>query len=315
MQHIQSLENAHLDHPSIVTVGVFDGVHRGHQHLISHLVQAAHASNRLAVVLTFFPHPDVVIRGIQGPYYLTTPDERAALLGELGVDVVITHPFNDQTRQIRAADFVDLLTRHLKMASLWATPDFALGYKREGNVAYLIEQGHQKGFTVETIDLLFTDGNGERISSGRIRAALAEGDVQKVASDLGRYYRVSGIVVDGEKRGRQIGFPTANMAYWEQQVLPKNGIYASLAHLGSETFMAMTNVGVRPTFNGHNITVEPYLLDFDRDIYGQRLDLDFVAWLRGEAKFTSIDDLIARIRQDVEEGRVILEKIIEPRAR
>ncbi|MBI5929378.1 MAG: bifunctional riboflavin kinase/FAD synthetase [Chloroflexi bacterium] len=314
MQHIQSLENAQLDRPSIVTVGVFDGVHRGHQHLIRRLVTEAHASNRLAVVLTFFPHPDVVLRGIQGPYYLTTPDERAMLLGEFGVDVVITHPFNDQTRQIRAADFVDLLTQRLKMASLWATADFAMGYKREGNMAYLTQQGQQKGFTVETIDLLFTDGNGERISSEHIRVALIDGDVRKVASDLGRYYRVSGIVVDGEKRGRQIGFPTANMAYWEQQVLPKNGIYACLAHLGAETFMAMTNVGVRPTFDGNNITVEPYLLDFDRDIYGQRLDLDFVAWLRGEAKFTSIEELIAQIQRDVEEGRVILDKIISPHA-
>jgi riboflavin kinase/FMN adenylyltransferase len=307
MQHIQSLENVQLERPSIVTVGMFDGVHRGHQHLVKRLVEAAHASDRAAVVMTFFPHPDTVIRNIQGPYYLTSPDERAALLGELGVDVVITHPFNDDTRQIRAANFVDLLTRHLKMSALWATEDFALGYKREGNMAFLAEQGREKSFTVETIDLVFTDDNGERISSAKIRDLLAEGEIAKATDGLGRYYRISGEVVHGEKRGRKIGFPTANIDYWDLQVLPKNGVYACYARLGNETFKAMTNIGIRPTFDGQAVTIEAHLLDFDRDIYGQHLELDFVAWLRGEAKFSGLDALIKQIGADVEAGRALLD--------
>lgn len=307
MQHIQSLENVQLERPSIVTVGMFDGVHRGHQHLVKRLVEAAHNSDRAAVVMTFFPHPDTVIRNIQGPYYLTSPDERAALLGELGVDVVITHPFNDHTRQIRAANFVDLLTRHLKMSALWATEDFALGYKREGNMAFLAEQGREKGFTVETIDLVFTDDNGERVSSAKIRDLLAEGEIAKANDGLGRYYRIGGEVVHGEKRGRKIGFPTANIGYWDLQVLPKNGVYACYAHLGNETFKAMTNIGIRPTFDGQAVTIEAHLLDFDRDIYGQHLELDFVAWLRGEAKFNGLDALIKQIGADVEAGRALLD--------
>jgi riboflavin kinase/FMN adenylyltransferase len=307
MQHIQSIEIVQLERPSIVTVGMFDGVHRGHQHLVKRLVEAAHSSDRAAVVMTFFPHPDTVIRNIQGPYYLTSPDERATLLGELGVDVVITHPFNDDTRQIRAANFVDLLTRHLKMSALWATEDFALGYKREGNMAFLAEQGREKSFTVETIDLVFTDDNGERISSAKIRDLLAEGEIAKATDGLGRYYRISGEVVHGEKRGRKIGFPTANIGYWDLQVLPKNGVYACYARLGNETFKAMTNIGIRPTFDGQAVTIEAHLLDFDRDIYGQHLELDFVAWLRGEAKFSGLDALIKQIGADVEAGRALLD--------
>src|SRR5688572_21151751 len=133
MRHIYNLSDAHLDRPAIVTIGVFDGVHRGHQHLLKPLVEHAHKTNRLAVVLTLFPHPDLVLRGLQGRYYLTTPEQKAYLLGELGVDVVVTQPFNDDVRLISAATFVDQLRDHLNMAELWVTSDFAMGHQREGN--------------------------------------------------------------------------------------------------------------------------------------------------------------------------------------
>lgn len=308
MKHIYNLSEAQLDQPSIVTIGVFDGVHRGHQHLLAPLVAEAHATGRLAVVLTLFPHPDIVLRGLTGRYYLTTVEQQAQLLGELGVDVVITHPFDNTVRQIRAADFVDQLLSHLKMTSLWLTADFALGYQREGNFAYLSTQGKEKGFEVRQIDLLTSnaDNGASVISSSKIREALRAGNVEQAADWLGRPYRVEGPVVHGSHRGKQLGFPTANMDVWEEQVLPSNGIYACWAILNGERFMAMTNVGIAPQFNEPVIRVEPYILDFDRDIYGQKLSIDFVKRLRDEAKFDSLDGLIQQINADVEQGRALL---------
>lgn len=312
MRHIYNLTHAQLDRPSIVTIGVFDGVHRGHQFLIRRLVEEARQTNRLAVVLTFFPHPDVVLRGLTGRYYLMTPDEKAHFLMEMGVDYVVTQPFNDEVRHIHADVYVDRLLSHLQMQMLWVGSDFAMGYQREGNVSFLREQGRQKGFGLHEIDLVMTDGT--TLSSTAIRQAIQSGDMEQAREWLGRAYSLSGEVVHGEGRGHKIGFPTANMQIWEEQVLPANGIYAGWARLGSEHFMAMTNVGVRPTFEGSNITVEPYLLDFDRDIYGERLEVSFEKRLRPEAKFNSIDELIAQIRSDVEIGRAYLEGLEASRA-
>ncbi len=309
MQHVEALEHVQLDRPSVVTVGVFDGVHVGHQQLIHQLVTEAHQTQRAAVVLTFFPHPDVILRGTAGRYYLTTPEEKAALLGELGVDGVVTHPFDEHIRQIRAADFVDQLLDHLKMSALWATADFALGYKREGNLQFLAAQGQEKNFTVETIELVHRDGNGAKISSSDIRAVLAEsGEVQQAATWLGRNYSVHGKVVQGNQRGRTIGFPTANLDVWEQKVVPAFGVYACRARIGHERFNAVTNVGNRPTFEGKNMTIEAHLLDFDRDIYGQDVQLEFVQRLRGEQKFDGIEALVAQIGKDRDTAREILQK-------
>ncbi|PJF44286.1 MAG: bifunctional riboflavin kinase/FMN adenylyltransferase [Phototrophicales bacterium] len=303
--HVQSLSQLSVEQPSIVTVGMFDGVHRGHQWLVRQLVEAAQKNQYLSVVLTFFPHPDVVIRGITGRYYLTEPNERAELLGELGVDIVVTFPFNEQVRQMRAQTFVDQLVEHTKMVEFWATADFALGYKREGNIAFLQEQGTIKGFRVHTIELV-ADEQGDILRSALIRDVLNAGDIRRVSYLLGRPYRVKGTVVHGEKRGRKIGFPTANVSVWEGKLLPANGVYACWAFLGEERFMAVTNVGQRPTFDGEDITVEAHLLDFDRDIYGEELALDFVERLRGEMKFDGIQSLINQIQQDVMLGRSIL---------
>jgi riboflavin kinase/FMN adenylyltransferase len=307
MRHIYNLADAQLQQPSIVTIGVFDGVHKGHQYLVQKLVDEARATKRLAVVLTFFPHPDVVLRGLQGRYYLTTAEQKAEELMKLGVDYVVTHPFNETVRQIRAADFVDQLVDCLRMKALWVGSDFAMGYKREGNVPFLRQQGEQKDFVVHEIDRIEAEGGA--ISSTAIRQAVQEGRVDEAKAWLGRAYTVVGEVIPGEKRGRQIGFPTANMDVWNEQVLPANGIYASWARLGDEVFMAATNVGVRPQFGGDNITVEPYLLDFDRDIYGQQLELSFEKRLRPEGKFNSLEELIAQIGRDVDETRAYLSKI------
>lgn len=309
MNHIYHLSHIHLLKPSYVTIGVFDGVHLGHQHLIRRLVKQAHDNNQLAVVLTFYPHPDKVVRGVEGRYYLTDPEQRAEYLLELGVDCVITHPFDETIRQMRAADFVDQLLTYPKLGTLWVGDDFALGYKREGNVPFLREQGSEKGFSVDVIDMVSSDDDGATISSTLIRQAVQVGEMERVRSLLGRGYALRGEVVHGKKRGRTIGFPTANVNVWDEQIIPANGVYAGWAYLDGERFMAMSNVGVSPTFAYKGVTVEAYLLDFDRDIYGETLTVTFEKFLRPEARYDSLDDLIAQINQDVDDGRRYLETL------
>lgn len=310
MKHIYDLVNAQLQQPSIVTIGVFDGVHRGHAHLIRQLAQHAHSSGRLAVVLTFFPHPDIVLRGLKGRYYLMTADERAEQLLALGVDVVVTHPFNEQLRQVRAADFVDQLLHHLRMQRLWVGSDFALGYKREGNVAFLRAQGQLHHFEVEVVDLVESGSDHEIISSTLIRECLEAGDVERAKALLGRGYAVSGAVIHGDKRGRKIGFPTANIGVWEEQVIPANGVYAGWATLGENRYMAVTNVGIRPTFASSSVTIEAHLLDFNQEIYGKRLTVTFEKRLRAEQKFSDVDALMAQIAADAAAGRAYLEQTL-----
>ncbi len=305
MKHIYDLAHVQLQQPSVVTIGVFDGVHKGHQHLIRRLVEEARSTNRLAVVLTFFPHPDILLRGLTGRHYLTTPEQRAEYLGELGVDTVITLTFNQEMRQIRAATFVDTLIERLKLSSLWVGSDFAMGYQREGNVAFLRMEGEEKGFSLHMIDLIVAETDSA-ISSTSIREALLAGEVEKARMWLGRSYTLTGEVVHGDHRGRELGFPTANMHVWDEQVIPANGIYAGWVTLGSERFMAATSVGVRPHFNGDDVRVEPYILDFDRDIYGQQLTFSFERYLRPEMKFDSLDGLLKQIRADVQTSREYL---------
>lgn len=316
MNHVYALQDVRLERPAIVTIGVFDGVHRGHQHLIGQLVEQARRTGRLAVVLTLFPHPDRVLLGLTGPHYLTTPEHKAELLGALGVDVVVTQRFDETTRRMRAAAFIDLLRAHLNLSSLWVTADFAMGYQREGNFAFLAAQGAEKGFEVQQTDLLASEDH-ELISSSRIRAALAEGDIASANDWLGRPYRVEGVVVHGDRRGHTIGFPTANIDVWAEQIIPASGVYACHAILGKgasqERFLAVTNIGRRPTFDGEDRTrVEAHLLDFERMIYGERLVLAFVARLRDEQKFSGLEALREQIGRDVARGRALLTRADQP---
>jgi riboflavin kinase/FMN adenylyltransferase len=307
LRHIRNLAEANLSRESVVTIGAFDGVHRGHQYLVGQLVEHARQTGRVPVVLTFFPLPKIVLSGPQPGLYLTLPDEKAALLGELGVELVVTHPFNEQVRRTHATDFVTALSDHLKMAALWVGEDFAMGYRREGDVAFLRRQAAEHGFALRVVDLM--DAGGERVSSSRVRAALADGDVAEAARLLGRPYRVTGEVVQGAGRGQTIGIPTANLALDVRKAIPRVGVYAAHATPGGggQAYPAVVNIGVRPTFDGSNtLTVEAHLLDFDGDLYGQTLSLDFVARLRDEKKFEGVDALAAQIRADVEQGRRIL---------
>ena len=292
-----------VDHkrPTYVTIGSFDGVHLGHQTLLRAMVTRARQDGARAAALTFFPHPRRVMQTLPPRFYLTTLDDRVHLLAEQGIDLIITHPFDDEVRQIRAAAFVDQLLAALDMRQLWGS-NIALGYKREGDVPFLRQQGAEKGFTVETMTDL-VDWGGAPVSSRRVRDALAAGDMATVNGCLGRLYGVRGLVVKGDQRGRTIGFPTANLALWDELLLPGFGVYATYATIHGRRYAAATNVGVRPTVNGSDVTIEAHLLDFDEDIYGEEVRLEFVRRTRPEMKFAGLEALKAQIMADVEEVR------------
>ncbi len=287
--------------PSLVTIGVFDGVHLGHRRLLAGLVRRARHTGLRSVVVTFYPHPDLVLRGLHGRYYLTRPQEKEALLRGQGIDDVYTLAFDDALRRVSAEAFCRQLRQGLDMRELSIGQDFALGHRREGDVSRLRQLGRQTGFDVRVNDLV-RDGQG-KISSTAIRKALEAGDLAGARRGLGRSHVVAGEVVRGAGRGRQLGFPTANIALWEQQVIPANGVYASQVWLGEERFHAATNVGRRPHFDGEALTVEPHILDFDRDIYGQWLRVSFEVRLRDERKFDSLDALVTQIAADAEASR------------
>ncbi len=299
MRHLSDIKEAKLTSDTLVSIGVFDGVHIGHQTLIKRLVHSARAAGRKAVLITFFPHPDKVLRDAPERYYLTPPAKRAELLLGLGVDIVITQTFDQDLRLMPAADFVELLVNTLRMKELWVGADFALGFQREGNISFLRAAGKQRGFNVRAIELIAGQDGAALIRSSKLRALAQQGDMAAVKALLGRAYSIEGEVALGEQRGRSIGVPTANLAVWSEQIIPANGVYAAWACLGDETFMAATNIGRRPTFAGRALSIEAHLLDFDRDIYGQQLELRFERRLRAERKFDSLAALVAQIKVDI----------------
>lgn len=305
MQHYWSLEDVQLQN-AWVTIGSFDGVHRGHQEIIRQLTAGARKAGAPAVVLTFHPHPAVVLGKRSDPFYLTGPEARAALLGELGTDYVITHPFTFELANMTAAEFMAMVKERLGLSHLWVGYDFALGRKRQGDVATLRELGKSLGYTLDVMPPI--QAGSETISSSQIRAALANGEVERAAGLLGRPYAVPGRVIHGDGRGRTIGVPTANLEVWAEQAIPKAGVYVCQAQLGEEMWGAVTNVGVRPTFENQPASprVEVHLLDFDRDLYGQEVRLFFLARLRDEQRFPTIDALVAQIHADITRGREIL---------
>jgi riboflavin kinase/FMN adenylyltransferase len=305
MQHITSLEEAQLGRPSVVTIGAFDGVHRGHQTLVRQLLAHAQRSGLTSVVLTFYPHPEMVLRGSRPGFYLTLPDTKAHLLGEMGIEWVVTHPFDDTVRHMRAADFVSSLLNYLSMKSLWVGADFAMGYQREGNVEFLQGQAKLRGFDLRVVDLM--DADGERISSSRVREVLAVGNVEEVARLLGRPHRVEGVVVRGAGRGRTIGIPTANLSIPEELAIPARGVYAGWVEFSGRRESAVINVGLRPTFDGSGaLTVEAHLLGYVGDLYDQSMQLSFTHRLRDEQKFDGIEALVTQIRRDIDRAAELL---------
>jgi riboflavin kinase/FMN adenylyltransferase len=289
-----------------VTIGSFDGVHRGHQLIIRRLVESAREAGAPAVVITFYPHPAVVLGKKANHYYLSHPAEREEMLKELGIDEVITLAFSRELAALSPEEFLTPLKSHLGMKELWVGYDFALGRNRAGNTQRLSELGEEFGYELKLLDPFQQDD--KVISSSLIRDCLANGDMEAANNMLGRTYSLTGNVVVGDGRGRQIGFPTANLSFWEEKLVPRNGIYAGWAWVEGRRYGTAINIGLRPTFGDDLLhpRVEPFILDFDRDIYGEEIRVEFVKFLRPEARYDSIDRLIAQIFKDVENTREVL---------
>lgn len=289
---------------TVLTIGVFDGVHLGHQRLILQTKDAAAKSNALSVVLTFSNHPLAVLSPGTVVTYLNDLEERLELLKALGVDYVIAVSFTEETAQLSARQFVSLLRQSLKMRGLVVGPDFALGHNREGNVPTLRALGQEMGFSVDTVEPI-TQGD-QIVSSTSIRRALAQGDVARAGKLLGRPFTLRGRVVKGEKRGKSLGFPTANIDVSADQALPADGVYVTRAYVADFVYPSATNIGIRPTFPESRRTVEVYIIDFDGDLYGKRLKIELVERLRGEIRFESVEELKEQMIKDIERTRALL---------
>ncbi|GAB4101960.1 bifunctional riboflavin kinase/FAD synthetase [Micromonospora taraxaci] len=289
---------------SVVTIGVFDGVHKGHQATIGHAVARARELGVQSVVVTFDPHPAEVVRPGSHPAVLTEPARKAELIEALGVDVLCVVPFTPEFSRLPAEQFVhDVLVEHLHATLVVVGANFRFGHRAAGDVALLEQLGRTFGFGVEGGPLVAEDGTV--FSSTYIRSCVDAGDVGAAAAALGRPHRLEGVVVRGDQRGRELGFPTANLLCHRYAAVPADGVYAArLIRRGQrEPLMAAVSVGTNPTFSGRERRVEAYALDFSGDLYGERLALDFVAHLRGQVRYDSIEPLIAQMNQDVERTR------------
>ncbi len=271
-----------LERWSGITIGAFDGVHLGHKALIRKMVNGAYRQGWQALVVTFDPLPGQILDP-EGYRLLSTLPERIDHFEELGVEGLVVLPFDRKLMETPAATFVEMLTLHLSLGGLWIGPDFRLGRGREGDIIYLKETGAREGFTVEVLHDT-VEWQGEPVRSSRIREALAAGDLAQANGCLGYPYALTGEIVQGDRRGRDLGFPTANLAAPQERLLPANGVYVCRATLGAETWGAVTNVGTRPTFDDRSPTVEAFLLDFSGDVYGRTMTLEFLRRLRPGAE-------------------------------
>lgn len=286
---------------TVLSIGVFDGVHLGHRHLILQLVKLAAAHNQDAVILCFHPHPDVIVKSIRGRYYLTDLETRTTLLHELGVAKVVTIPFDEKIRQMKAAEFMAIVCERIRPTALVQGDDFALGHHREGDISHLSRLGDKYGYVLHAQESLVIANS--KISSQQIRSKLLAGSVEEVRDQyLGRSYSIQGKIIQGKQRGRTLGFPTINLQTWEGQLLPANGTYASWATVRGKQFMALSNLGFRPSFQEEQFTVEAFLVDFDEDVYGETIQISFEKYLRPEIKFSNIQDLQKQIADDVKTG-------------
>lgn len=286
-----------------LSVGVFDGVHVGHRHLLGLLKAEASRAGCAPGVVTFRNHPRTVLAPGNGPRILTPVEERTRLLKELGIALVAPITFSHEVSLLSAQEFVATLQERLRMKGLVVGPDFALGHDRQGTPEALRELGRERGFSVAVAEPFLQDG--QRVSSAAIREALAQGDVEAAARCLGRCYAIVGRVAHGEGRGgRELGFPTANLQVDPEVALPRDGIYATWAYQGQKRYASAASIGVRPTFGqGNARTVEAFLLDFRGDLYGTSVRLEFVRRLREERAFSGVEALRAQMALDVEEAR------------
>jgi riboflavin kinase / FMN adenylyltransferase len=298
------------DAPVVLTIGSFDGVHRGHTALLDAAGGAARQSGAETALLTFDPHPRCVLDPPRCPRSLTTLAEKRSLLAARSLDRLVVLAFNREVSGWGAEQFCDLLLEAFDIRVLLVGHDFALGHKRQGDVAFLREYGRRHGFEVEQVGAV-TVGE-EAVSSSLIRSLLGEGDVSRAAELLGRPFFMDATVEHGEEVGRHLGFPTANLSIAADKCLPAPGVYAMWVRVDGAWRPAATNVGYRPTFGGDRLTVEAYLLDFYGDLYDREVRAVFVERLREERAYPSVDELVTQIGRDVADVRSLLEAAAPP---
>jgi riboflavin kinase/FMN adenylyltransferase len=304
-----SINEFHSDKKTIVTIGTFDGVHLGHAAILKKLTQNTQNETFESTVLTFFPHPRMVLQGKSDLKLLNTINEKIELLEKIGIDNLIIHPFDEKFAELNAEAFVStILVDHLRVQKIIIGYDHRFGKNRTANIDDLISFGAQYGFEVEQISAQEIDEIS--ISSTKIRTALEEGDIQLANEYLGYSYFLSGTVVKGKQLGRTIGFPTANISLEEDyKLVPKNGVYIVQAEIDCKTIYGMMNIGFNPTVQGKQKTIEVHLFDFDTDIYNRKIQVGILQRIRSEKKFESIELLTKQLEEDRNFSRNYLQNL------
>ena len=304
MQVEKELAKLTPEKDTLLTIGVFDGVHLGHKYLLSQLTKQAKEQDLLSGVVTFNRHPHEVLAPQTKLPFLTDLAQRINLLKNEGVEAIFTLSFTRELAQLSARQFTSLLKKYLRMRGMVIGPDFALGQTREGNVDILRTLGQDMGFSITVIPPVMIDG--EVVSSTAIRNALANGDMKRVLNLVGRPFSLNGRVTKGAGRGVRLGFPTANLDIDPGQALPADGVYATWTDIDGQAYQSMTSIGRQPTFGGSQRVVEVYILDYHSNLYGRELKIDIMERLRGEKQFDTPEELKKQITKDINQGRAIL---------
>jgi len=294
---------------AFITIGNFDGVHLGHRFIFQKLILEARKENRKALLVTFVPHPKMLLHPERRPFYLlTTIEEKIKLLEALGLDALILIPFTLEYAQTTAESFIlDVLWKNLQVRKIFIGHDYSFGKDKRGNEDMLTAFGKKLGFDVAVINAVAVGDTV--ISSTRIRAAILEGDVKTAAMLLGRPYNVSGTVIEGKRRGAALGFPTANIKP-NKELLPAKGVYAAIVNLDGKRYNGALSIGLNPTFGDVQLSMEAHLMDFSGDIYGKYVDVLFIERIREERKFPGPEMLSLQIKKDAEEARGILKAYV-----
>lgn len=311
MKVIESLAEIEIPFENaVVTIGNFDGVHKGHHSLMDAVIKKAGEIGGTAIVMTFEPHPLKVLRNGSSPPLITLYEQKKERIEASGIDVLICINFTEEFAALDPEYFLEkILVEKIGMKAIVAGRDYAFGKNRKGNIDFLKAMGGKLGYQVVLPDWIECLQEGDRISSTRIRETILSGDVGRAASMLGRYYQIRGEVVRGRNRGgKLLGFPTANILF-QDELCPKYGVYAVTAEIDGKRFDGVANMGVSPTFGDDMFTAEVHLFDFSSDIYGKKIKVDFIARLREEKKFSGLDELSAQIKKDAETAREILREL------
>ena len=312
MKIIERIEDINKPFPNaVITIGNFDGVHIGHQSLFHEVILKAASLNGTSIAMTFDPHPLRVLTSRRHPPLITLNEQKRELIAATELDILLVVPFTKEFASIAATDFIaELLVKRIGMKAVIVGQDYTFGKNREGDIDLLQSLGHKLNFEVILADWIKASHRNEgRISSTRIRELVSDGDIQSASKLLGRNYQIRGTVVEGRNRGgKLLGFPTANLAL-QDELCPKTGIYAVTVEWDGKLYQAVANIGYSPTFDDHLFTVEVHILDFDRDIYGQKIKINFLKRIRDEIKFDSLAALSDQIRDDIAVARELFNRV------